>query len=337
MVACIGFPDRYLDEVITTVMDLLLHAGYESPQYFLANTAGEFLRASLNSLPNTRVLACHCPDQAMIEALAESGTPVIMPSQSYLEKAAEFAQTEDIIQSIRITQRYASSFLYAAEMTRCLELPISMSSGDLRAHIAGHLDLAADVMAIESGHSSGISSYFSNMSSADQLLLKVNLTGQEQMRRQSSKQVFNVSRDLFFLGPDIDMASNGRIDLTGRAGIITYGPYLSLPPGKWRVRYIFSAAPNVMEAQMHFIVQTIGNGANLEVASVDYTLTRPGRQEVEMTFEITHVETVTEVHFSKIKPMFEGDIIVGYVSFERILSLQENTADWNDVLLVPEQ
>jgi len=120
--------------------------------------------------------------------------------------------------------------------------------------------------------------------------------------------------DLFFTNED---RADGRlrpavrpIDVTGRARILIFGPYINLPPGAWSATIVIA-----------FSAETAGNSFVVEVTAgvqLGYERVQPaGEQVIEINLQFTIDESISqpvEIRLISERAAFDGRLVLGYVS-----------------------
>jgi hypothetical protein len=120
--------------------------------------------------------------------------------------------------------------------------------------------------------------------------------------------------DLFFTNED---RADGRlrpavrpIDVTGRARILIFGPYINLPPGAWSATIVTA-----------FSAETAGNSFVVEVTAgvqLGYERVQPaGEQVIEINLQFTIDESISqpvEIRLISERAAFDGRLVLGYVS-----------------------
>ncbi|MGH7047415.1 MAG: hypothetical protein ACREE2_13625 [Stellaceae bacterium] len=120
--------------------------------------------------------------------------------------------------------------------------------------------------------------------------------------------------ELFFINEDppapTPVRATRHVDLTGRARIIVYGPFINLPPGSWTANVVLGFSAET--AGMSFMVEIFA-GHQLCTTRVE----PPGEQitEVNLNFTIDNsVDQPVEVRIANERPAFDGRLAVGQVT-----------------------
>ena len=119
--------------------------------------------------------------------------------------------------------------------------------------------------------------------------------------------------ELFVSGDFPGSSFRGRIDLTGPARCILYGPYLSLPPGAWTIR----VSANVTGNQS-------GNGIEVQFSRLDYLLFQrfelpeEGSIEIKATIESIDARAPSELRLLLTEGAIEGRMEIMSVRVSRV-------------------
>ena len=131
--------------------------------------------------------------------------------------------------------------------------------------------------------------------------------------------------DLFFANEDRAdgplRPAVGPIDVTGRARILVFGPYINLPRGPWSATIVTA-----------FSAETAGNSFVFEVAAgiqLGYERVQPaGEQVVEINLQFTIDDSISqpiEIRLISERAAFDGRLVLGYVSLVPRLDVRTET------------
>lgn len=111
-------------------------------------------------------------------------------------------------------------------------------------------------------------------------------------------------RDLFsYPRPPIAGDPPHTFDLTGRPKFVVFGPYLTMPVGRWTARFdlIFDAPATRHRFRADW-------GGVTEFQSVEFRPERPGRYQIELTHEWAEAAPC-ELRFLALEGIFEGKVM----------------------------
>ena len=106
---------------------------------------------------------------------------------------------------------------------------------------------------------------------------------------------------------------DGRIDVTGRPRPLVFGPYVCLPPGKWRIEVRF--AVNKETAHHHYRLEW-GDMANYTI--VPFSPSKPGYYSLSATYDWSYV-AAAEVQIAISESSLGGEFQFMGASLERVL------------------
>lgn len=109
-----------------------------------------------------------------------------------------------------------------------------------------------------------------------------------------------------------------QLDITGRARILVWGPYLTVPAGRWRLKAIFSVCRDAARQPLRF---EFGQGEDVEQLSS--TPGHPGRYEAVLTRTFMMKATL-ELRLWLMRPAFHGRLTFHCAELTR---LEEVMAD----------
>ncbi len=113
----------------------------------------------------------------------------------------------------------------------------------------------------------------------------------------------------------------GPIDVTGRARILIFGPYINLPRGPWSATIVAA-----------FSAETAGNSFVFEITAgtqLGYERVQPaGEQVVEINLQFTIDDSISqpiEMRLISERAAFDGRLVLGYVSLAPRLEVRTET------------
>ena len=115
-------------------------------------------------------------------------------------------------------------------------------------------------------------------------------------------------------------AVEGTIDLTGPARVLTFGPYMHLPPGRWRARYGFTTRGNAALNRLEFDIVADGEVKFSQTVWLDAN----GRFGFDCEFTLDDPSYPVEFRCLLIEGAIDGELRPVGVSMMR----QPPTPDW---------
>jgi hypothetical protein len=120
-------------------------------------------------------------------------------------------------------------------------------------------------------------------------------------------------RELFLMGDDATQAPLQALDVTGRARLIIYGPYVRLPPGSWLGRlYIGFSASAV---GLRFDIEARAGPLQLILTSIEPKT--EGVFEIFLRFNVPSTNDPVEVRLFSSTAAFDGKLALGHVVLSR--------------------
>ena len=120
------------------------------------------------------------------------------------------------------------------------------------------------------------------------------------------------SAELFTYGSRTPDVVDGRVDVTGRQRPIVFGPYICLPPGRWRIQVKF--AVNQDTARHNYRLEW-GDMASYSVAP--FKPDRPGYYDITSTNEWTYVAS-SEMQVAIAESSLGGEFLFQGARVERV-------------------
>ena len=110
---------------------------------------------------------------------------------------------------------------------------------------------------------------------------------------------------------------SGPIDVTGRARILFFGPYLCLPAGYWECDVFFDLSESALSGQYALDIIGHASGEMSELASLSFSLTAPGSQMARMAFRVPEHDVQVEFRIQSLRAMFDGFLTLDRVEVRR--------------------
>jgi hypothetical protein len=106
-----------------------------------------------------------------------------------------------------------------------------------------------------------------------------------------------------FLSVDVpDGKCPAIIDVTGRARVLSYGPYAPLGLGAWRARAVLDLCPDAARCRL-----AIQFGASMDFTTVDISRGPSGRREIEVDY-FCQTPGLAELRLVLTRAAFHGEI-----------------------------
>lgn len=115
-----------------------------------------------------------------------------------------------------------------------------------------------------------------------------------------------------FIGGSVENSGQSRIDLTGRARTLVFGPYIVLPPGSWRVDAEVGLELEGAAAHLHFEW-----GAGCDFHGFSKTLIKSGIYKI-LIDKVWEASSASEFRIVSAQPHFHGWLEVRSVCVTRV-------------------
>jgi hypothetical protein len=92
------------------------------------------------------------------------------------------------------------------------------------------------------------------------------------------------------------------IDVTGRARILSFGPYAPLGLGPWRARVVLDLCPDAARCRL-----ALQFGLSTDFTTVDVPRGAPGRREIELDY-FCETPGLAEVRLVLMRAAFHGEV-----------------------------
>jgi len=124
---------------------------------------------------------------------------------------------------------------------------------------------------------------------------------------------FLISRQLFVGTSESGAMSSEPLDVTGRARLLVFGPYVHLPRGHWSVRMVVGFSEELIGNTLVFDVSE-NYGADVRCQS-KITVSKAGRSEIFMSFQHDEPSYPVEVRTFSERSIIDGYLSIGFVEF----------------------
>lgn len=331
-VVCAGLPGPQTELLGVLLEAVLRRSGRADIAAFEVDDAHDHLVGSLRHGAATAILVTHRPTVELVDAFARAGVPIVLAVpdlRSWVSRALAPAEegghgTDPYATSLAMFDRAAPLLDLAAACDPFLVTADDLSSGfaETIKRLVRHLRLQ-DARAGE-GFPEEL---------GPRIRALVEALGTERAPRPTfapldvlageyedcfvERRTMSLSFGTVLLpkGASVKETRSGVLDLTGQAGPITFGPYVRLPRGPWRVRYVFAVASNLVDVPLRFSVTAMSQAGLAELARTDYTPRAFGEHTVELPFEVFDPLAMVEMSVHKTRAMFEGDFAIGSLTF----------------------
>jgi hypothetical protein len=125
------------------------------------------------------------------------------------------------------------------------------------------------------------------------------------------------TRPLFYSAETVAPFTSPTIDATGRARCVSFGPYVSLPPGNWTLRLVMAFSPELAGTPFTLDVTRAGRRATEELGRITFDAI-VGRYIAQITFNHSEPSRALEFRLFIDKPTFEGRISIGFAELKRL-------------------
>ena len=333
VVSLVGFQSSFIHTIATLISSLLSEELGQRVHIVNAEKMQDYVQQTLKLAGKPYLLVTRRPEHNFCEAIIAANGPTVLVANDFSSEAkritAERCELDGDI--ARELQHMATVFgLFNRHMKTLFLKPDNFLENP-----AEHLGHLSNFMGLDTGTTqirkliseTGFPSMSVNqIELSDQL--KVCISSIESQLTDNDKMMCACPDMMMLTGPDVTRKDNNIIDLTGRQGVVVYGPYVPLLPGRWMCRVVFAAAPNAVGETIRLTVHSLDYGMVHERGSVDYKLEKSGRNEITFQFEIQHIDQLVETVIQKPKAMFEGEIIFGFTLFDFISNTYEEHIDW---------
>ena len=316
----VGFHSAFFDtfvRMMTRVMSI--HCGEEC-EIIHTSEISFFARLMLKRRSRPFILATDRPDATLTDAVREADIATIILHEHLAYETVLIQQTQNktLAEGLRLVQRYAVCFsrLSSGSKTYTLAPSQFLAGAEAELHkittkVGLNIKEQVAVDVVNEFSWPDIWRPFENIPRSVQVAVQ----GYNEFARGIENATLICTKELMVPGPETNIFDNDKIDLTGRGGLVLFGPYASLAPGRWEATICFGAAPNAIGAQLRFICQATYNGTFHEVNATDYSIERAGIQNVTIVFEMETIDHQLEITIHKTKPLFEGNLAFGYIKF----------------------
>jgi hypothetical protein len=135
-------------------------------------------------------------------------------------------------------------------------------------------------------------------------------------------------RELFFIFEDppapTPLVASRPVDITGRARVLVYGPYLNLPPGDWSANVVLGFSAET--AGMSFLIDVCA-GRSLSSTRLESTGARIAEVNLHFVIENT-LDQPIEVRVLSERAAFDGRLALGQVTLRPQATVRSETQDY---------
>jgi hypothetical protein len=268
------------------------------------------------------------PDAAFAAKLRENAGRVILALGDPVSAAVDAVTKdgEDLVNAIRKLMASCSAVIssgLAGQALVILSEEVTAGVPGLGKRLAQYLNLSTskDEADLDEAVLTAFTSPSAEVSAPENLedpklaIIRRNLLGFHRGLRDKHDMVLAVTRDLMFDGNGAGPITSAPIDATGRPRLLTYGPYVNLPTGRWRVEYVFASSAELAATQFELDVSIFADGIAHIIARRDFTPATAGRAVIDLDFSIDRSDLPIEVRLSCTKAIFDGQLAIGYLLF----------------------
>lgn len=292
-----------------------------------------FVKTVLRRGTEPFILQANRPDARLTEAIKDSGVRTIVLHEHLAFEVCllQDQNKQPYSESLRVVQNFAVCY----SRLRANERSYTMSPSQFLAEPQLELIKLCDALGIcidESRIEDFITEYdWPQISHPKEIVpsdIQSAIHGYDELARGIRAAVLICTKELMFLGPGTSFINGKEIDLTGKGGMLLFGPYASLSPGSWEAEICFAVSPEAIEASFRFISTSTFDGVTKETGLTDYTAYRSGKQLTSVIFQVDSIDQKIEITMHKTSHIPVGSFVFGYIRFTEIQddSDQENWA-----------
>jgi hypothetical protein len=317
----IGMQSRFT-EWCEALIAKLVERGSDSLLISTARTSEELIQAMIDS-PSEHVLVCSRQPAAWLHrVLAAANGRCVVGIADPRVCVAEFATRHggDVVEMTRAMANACASLVPYISLPGALVLNASEHSRDLRAtarNIAQYLRLPAndkniveilDIIPSLTGYDEESTSWENRFEAAEIALINGALAGYADLFNGGRLGRVVWMPDLFQTGDNQPLT--GPIELTGRTRFLVYGPYILLPPGRWRADVSLGFVE--LGDSMDFAIDVHAAG---QLSATTVTATDHGVAQASLAFVIDPANDFpAEIRVVNLRAAFEGRLALGPVT-----------------------
>lgn len=327
------------------VVSALCQTSFGAVRDIRAETAQDLLRELLTS-SEPGVVTLSRPDVIVTDAVVASGRPFLLAAPAP-RSSVEFLVRETGASHLDAVRHVLADLSTLAALARAegrLVIEAESVSKDAPAtigRIAAHLGLTCT-----RGEAAALSSAAAPLlfgrpddpefgtrptwTSEENLIIEGAVNGFRHVLTTGRFDSIVAARHFFRIGGGGEIPLNA-IDATGRGRLLIYGPFLSLPPGDWTARCVFSFSSGMIGIPMSVDVIHFVGGFH-EMARTSFTVTSAGRLDVNVRFVHAEPAASLEIRLFSDRAVFDGTISLGYVEFNRNTAAADSPEKFIDLV-----
>lgn len=316
IIPILSLPGEPNEGLVRWVQAMLSNRGIEV-HVFTADAAHALIEAALTGERPHALMVVTSMRQGLAQHIGRNGRPFVYLHADPVRMARRLGLADgNHVSALRETMRRMSGIVAGRASPDCLVV-----DGDDEG--AGPALLDAVLRCLPSGGSSGggdlpplpLRPPVPEMAEGDEVALMYEgslgsfrplLVGQEPERFVVSRLLFNDAKQ---------EAIHGTIDVTGRAQLLAFGPYIYLPAGRWRARLVLGFSHEVEGAQL-LVDVAVDLARDIKTQSA-FTVATAGRQEVTLDFAHDQPMAPIEFRIFSQKAIFDGRMALGFVEVTR--------------------
>ena len=330
VICILGLQSPFKDS-ITELVGTIMHTKWsKQPHCVNANDLAQFAEGFLQAPLSPKIILSDRPSQELSDAIINGKIPTLILYDSAFFEAARIDAhgVHSSIDIARDIQVKVASFAYVETANKAQTLRfgaknlISQDSAHIE-RIAKFLNIDPLVLEKFIAENRPVieQDYTPDFASETALALK----SIDNYFNRSRKAIIACTHDFFITGQDAQSLEDGTIDLTGRAGIAFYGPYLPLTPESWLGRLVLWVDDKLLGQRLTFQFRQTFEGEVDELCVLSYQFDRVGRHEISHSFDISRVDRLLEILVTKEQALFEGNVKIEYFTCQRIEQTRDRT------------
>lgn len=324
IVVLCGLPTRLIGHVVV-LLQRILAARFGSCDIININELSQDILDRIEtSSGGSCLLWADSPDSRAVAFARDLPTPPILLESDFEETVLEFMRTRGaaLLDTLRVMAKAQMGFWQLSENSSTVKIgargqsvvAIVQQIGSNLRHLIGAPDdvvmgivdagVELDIPVGEQGEST--------YSDTDAITRFADFYGQPCAQ---DARTFDVPVCAFYSGiPPHDPFSGGAVELLGPQRVLTFGPFIYLPAGRWNLAFHFRASGNVPSNTFMFDVF-----ADMEVkARLDCTIDRNGEFRYDCEFEVRNPWETVEFRSHLARGSISGQFMPLSVTLKRV-------------------
>lgn len=298
----------------------------DDPSRWELDSLGLLAYTALGVKTGVLVVVARTPERSFANAVLQAKRPFLLCLEDPRDSAAYLVESGlEAASALRLTCQSCACLYGLATSGGAVVLRESASTNPNATVITNVLSVLgispdAETMKVAREcielHSSHLSRSSSATQSEEALSARAALTGYAAAFGGGNLGPIVVTRELFYVTDPLGNVAERLIDLTGRARMLTFGPYIAVPAGGWILQLVLAFSAEIEGVEFSIEVVSEQKGISQQLANSRFTVTS-GRNLIRLSFKQDHPEALLQFRLHVHQAIFDGQVSIGYAELRK--------------------